>query len=100
MLELDERLGLNQSQADTIERLLLEKTPPLRVENPPADLEQEHVQQAIVFAILAEVDPKRLKAAVSSRQWRALSQSIDQGRGMRINLEHQGVFEKPARPTR
>ena len=100
MLELDERLGLNQSQADAIERLLLEKTPPLRVENPPADLEQEHVQQAIVFAILAEVDPKRLKAAVSSRQWRALSRSIDQGRGMRINLEHQGVFEKPARPTR
>lgn len=97
MLELDERLGLDQSQADAIERLLLEKVPPLRVENPPAELEQEHMQQAIVLAMLAESDQKRLKAAVSSRQWRALSRSIDQGRGMRANLEHQGVFEKPAK---
>lgn len=100
MLELDERLGLDQAQADAIERLLLEKTPPLRVENPPAELEQEHTQQAIVFAMLAEVDTKRLKAAVSSRQWRVLSRSIDQGRAMRANLEQQGVFERPAKPAR
>lgn len=97
MVELDERLGLDQTQADAIERLLLEQVPPLRVVNPPPDMEQPHMQQTIVFAVLAEVDRKRLKAAVSARQWRALSGLIDQSRGMRANLEHQGFLEKRVR---
>lgn len=101
MLELDELLGLDQSQADAIERLLLEKVPPLRVENPPAEIEQQETQRAIVLAMLAEADQKRLRAAVSSRQWRVLSMRIEQHRRMRrANLEHQGIFERPPTPAR
>lgn len=100
MLEVDERLGLDQAQADAVERILLEKVPPLRVENPPAELDQQHMQQMLVYAMLAEADQKRLKAAVSARQWRSLSQYIGQGRSIRTHLEQQGVLEKVVKPAR
>lgn len=94
MLEVDERLGLDQSQADALERILLEKVPPLRVESPVTEMDQQHNQEMLVYAMLAEADQKRLKAAVSARQWRMLSQYVSQGRGQRENLEQQGLIEK------
>jgi hypothetical protein len=100
MLELDDGLGLDQTQSDTIERLLLERTPPLNVENFSLENGQEHMQQTVFCAMLAEADQKRLKAAVSVRQWRVLSQYVNQGRAMRQHLENEGFLEKIDKPPR
>lgn len=94
MLDLDDRLGLDQAQSDAIERLLLEKVPALRVDPVPAEIEQQHMQQMIVFAMLAQADQQRLKAAVSPRQWRVLSQHVQGGRGNMAMLRAQGLLEK------
>ena len=94
MLELDDRLGLDQSQADALERLLMEKVPPLRVDPVPPEMEQQHIQQMLVYSMLAQADQRRLKDAVSARQWRALSQFIQQGRANMPHLRQQGLLEK------
>jgi hypothetical protein len=51
----------------------------------------------LVYLTLASVDQKTLQAAVSDRQWLALSTLMNQGRAMQSWLEEQGLLEKSGR---
>jgi hypothetical protein len=92
LLRLDDILALDQRQHDEIERLLLEKEPPLRVEILERQ-SNEHAEQMLVFHVLAEVDQKALKAAVGEERWKTALTLANQGRSMRSWLEGQGLLE-------
>ena len=93
MLKYDDMLGLDQRQYEEIEKLLLEREPALRIDR-PANRQDMHAQQMLVAMVLAEVDGKRLQAAVSERQWKTLAQLTNQGKAMRSYIEAQGLLEK------
>ena len=42
--------------------------------------------------VLSAGDARSIRAAVSERQWRTLSQLMNQGRAMRSWIEQQGVL--------
>ena len=96
LLEIDDTLGLDQTQYDSIERLLLENEPPLRLDghSPGRQRQDLHAQQMLVYMVLSEVDGKRLQGAVSERQWKTLSQLANQGKAMRSFIEQQGILER------
>ena len=96
MRKYDDMLGLDQRQYDEIEKLLLEREPPLRVEG-RSDRNFMQSQQLLVLMVLSEVDAKRLQAAVSDRQWKVLAQLANQGKAMRSHIEAQGLLEKGAK---
>jgi len=48
----------------------------------------------LVLMVLAEVDAKPIRAAVSERQWKGLAPMLNQGRAMRSAIEAQGFLEK------
>ena len=93
MHKFDDLLGLDQRQYDEIEKLLLEREPALRVDQPgtPQNL---HAQQMLVWLALSEIDAGRLQAIVSGRQWQTLAQVANQGKAMRSYIEAQGLLEK------
>jgi len=96
MLRIDDAIGLDEKQHDTIERLLVAREPPLRADD--ADRQPNpHAEQMLVYLTLASVDQKTLQAAVSDRQWLALSTLMNQGRAMQSWLEEQGLLEKSGR---
>jgi hypothetical protein len=92
----DDILGLDQGQYDEIEKLLLEREPPLRVEG-PVNRNAMQAQQMLVFMVLSEVEAKRLQSVVSDRQWQVLAQLANQGKAMRSHIEAQGLLEKGAK---
>jgi hypothetical protein len=92
----DDTLGLDQGQYDEIEKLLLEREPPLRVEG-PVNRNAMQAQQMLVFMVLSEVEAKRLQSVVSDRQWQVLAQLANQGKAMRSHIEAQGLLEKGAK---
>ncbi len=94
MAKLDDMLGLGQAQYETIERLLLAKEPPLRIEGPEPARHDQHARQMLVYMMLAEVDGRRLQEAVNERQWKTLSQLTNQGKAMKSYIEAQGLLEK------
>lgn len=92
----DESLGLDQRQYDEIEKLLLEREPPLRVHGRFQRAELGAMPM-LVLVVLADIDANRLKAAVSERQWRVLAVQANQGNAMRSHIEAQGLLEKVAK---
>jgi hypothetical protein len=90
----DEGLGLDQSQYEGLEKLLIEKQPPLRIFVGPAG-SQPAAQQAMWLVPLAldEVGEKRAREVISDRQWKLLSRTILQAKQMRPHLEQTGILE-------
>lgn len=92
----DDMLGLDQRQYDELEKLLLEREPPLWVDR-PFNAAHMHAEQMLVPMVLADIGAKRLQAAVSDRQWKTLAQLASQGKAMRSYIEAQGLLEKVAK---
>jgi hypothetical protein len=94
LLRLDDAVGLTERQHAEIERLLLEREPPLRLDAPrgPGTAQAE---QMLVYFVLAEVEAKALRKVLDERQWRSLMKHANQGRAMRSWLEQQGLLEQP-----
>ena len=92
----DEVLGLDQRQHEEIEKLLLEKRPPLRIDRAAARLQVDQ-ERLLVWMILSEIDAKRLRSVVSDRQWQVLAQWANQGKMQRSHIETWGVFEEGAK---
>jgi hypothetical protein len=92
LLRLDDMLMLDQRQHEEIERLLLDKEPPLRIEVLDRQ-SNEHAEQMLVYHMLAEVDQKALKAVVGDERWKTVLTLANQGRSMRSWLEGQGLLE-------
>jgi len=92
MLRLDDTLALTQEQHDVIERLLVEKEPPLRLDARTRQ-RNEQAEQMLVFMVLAEVDQKALKDAVGEDRWKTVLTLANQGRSMRSWIEGQGLLE-------
>jgi hypothetical protein len=86
-------LALSKTQHETLEKLLLERAPALRIEGESPSFNDSNLRRQIVFMVLAEVDTKKLKAVVSERQWKTLGNLTSQGRAMRSWIEAQGVLE-------
>jgi len=95
MSKLDESLGLDQRQYDAISAELLAHEPPLRNDPQAMGRIDSNMRRHIVLMVLAELDAKPLRNAVSERQWRVLSLQMNQGRAMRSAIEAQGLLEKP-----
>jgi hypothetical protein len=95
MSKLDESLGLDQRQYDAISTELLAHEPPLRNDPQAMGRIDSNMRRHIVLMVLAELDAKPLRNAVSERQWRVLSVQMNQGRAMRSAIEAQGLLEKP-----
>ena len=93
LARLDDTLALSETQHETLEKLLLERTPALRIEGESPSFNDSNLRRQIVFMVLADVDAKKLKAAVSERQWKTLGNLTAQGRAMRSWIEAQGVLE-------
>ena len=94
MLKFDDVMGLDQKQYEDLEGLLLERTPPLRVENFVNRQDIQHLRPMIVWAVLATIDAKRLRAGLSPRQAALLEQFRAQGKAMESHLDAQGLMEK------
>ena len=94
MTKIDESLGLDQRQHDLIVAELLGREPPLRIDEQPAGQFDANWRRHLVLMVLAEVDAKPIRAAVSERQWKGLAPMLNQGRAMRSAIEAQGFLEK------
>lgn len=96
MLKLNDLMGLDQAQYEQLEKQLLDKQPPLRIEG-FASRQNQHAQQMLVFMVLSEIDGERLRAGVSERQGKMLAQFAAQGKAMRSFIEAQGLLEQETR---
>lgn len=98
LVTLDESLGLSAEQHAAIERFLLDREPPLRIDGGPRQA-NAHAEQMLVYLTLSRVDQKSLQAAVTPRQWLALAMLVNQGKAMESWLEQQNLLE-PREPKR
>lgn len=94
MVRLDEALALSQEQYAEVERLLLGKEPPLRI-NGTTRPRADQAEQLLVFMVLAEVDQQALKAAVGDERWKKVVVFANQGRQMRSWIQGQDLLESP-----
>jgi len=90
MLRLDDMLALDQQQHDTIERMLLEREPALRLDAASRQ-RNDHAEKMLVYMVLSEVDLKALRATVGEDRWKAVLTLSNQGRSMRSWIEGQGL---------
>ena len=95
MSKLDESLGLDQRQYDAMSAELLAHEPPLRNDPQALGRIDSNMRRQLFLMVMAELDAKPLRSAVSERQWRVLSLQMNQGRAMRSVIEAQGLLEKP-----
>lgn len=93
LAKLDDTLGLDQRQHDVLVRELLAREPALRTDTDSLDRDDANLRRNLVLMVLASGDARSIRAAVSERQWRTLSQLMNQGRAMRSWIEQQGVLE-------
>lgn len=93
MAKLDESLGLDQRQYDALVTELLAHEPPLRNDPQALGRADSNMRRHLVLMVMAELDTKPLREAVSERQWRVLSLQLNQGRAMRSAIEAQGFLE-------
>lgn len=96
LLRLDDMLALDQEQHEELERLLLEREPPLRLD-PPSHQRNDQAEKMLVFMVLAEVDQKALRATVGEDRWKAVVMLANQGRSMRSWIEGQGLLQPQRR---
>lgn len=95
LLKVDDAVGLDAEQHRLVEAALHAREPRLRLDE-SARRSNAHAEQMLVYSTLADVDAAPLQAALSERQWRALSTLMNQGRAMRSWLEQQGLVERSA----
>ncbi len=91
--KLDDTLGLDQQQHEVIVRDLLGREPALRTDADSLGRDDANLRRNLVMMVLSAGDARSIRAAVSERQWRTLSQLMNQGRAMRSWIEQQGVLE-------
>lgn len=92
LLKFDELMGLDQKQHAELEQLLLERQPPLRLEGFTSG--NRNLQRVIVWIVLAEIGPERLRAAgLSAAQEQAVMQYANDGKDMRIDFEEMGLLQ-------
>lgn len=94
----DEVAGFDRRQFDELERLLLEKRPPLRMNGgalPGLGGQAQTFQMSpwLVGMALADIGEKRVREVVNDRQWTVLSRAAVMGKQMRPHLEQQGMLE-------
>lgn len=92
-VRVDETVGLDQQQHDVIVAELLAREPALRIDSDALGRDDPNLRRQLVMMVLAGGDARRIRAAVSERQWRTLAQLMNQGRAMRSWIEQQGVLE-------
>ncbi len=97
LVKMDETLGLEEKQHELIERTLLEREPALRVDELSPEQDNAHLQQNLVYMVLASADEAAIRKGVSERQWRTLALLMNQGKAMRSWIEQQGILEGPPR---
>jgi hypothetical protein len=90
MTQFDAALGLTSEQHEAIRQLLLER--PIRVSAPRLRQHGGHFIPFVCRYALSQVDPKRLEACVSPRQWKSLAEAIEQGRGMVQHLKQTKII--------
>jgi hypothetical protein len=95
LLKVDDAVGLDAAQHRLVEQALVAREQRLRLDE-AARRSNAHAEQMLVYSTLADVDAAPLQAALSDRQWRALSTLMNQGRAMRSWLDQQGLVERPA----
>lgn len=93
LVKMDEAIGLDERQHELVEQTLLAREPALRVDELSPDQDNAHLQQNLVYMVLASADQAVLKKAVSERQWRTLALLMNQGKAMRSWIEQQGILE-------
>lgn len=91
--KLDATLGLDQRQHAALVQELLAREPALRIDSESLGRDDPNLRRNLVLMIMAGGDARRIRETVSERQWRALSQLMNQGRAMRSWIEQQGVLE-------
>jgi hypothetical protein len=91
--KLDDTLGLDQRQHEVIVGDLLAREPLLRTDADSLGRDDANLRRNLVLMVLSGGDARSIRAAVSERQWRTLSQLMNQGRAMRSWIEQQGVLE-------
>jgi hypothetical protein len=94
MTKLDEQIGLDQRQHDVIVAELLAGEPPLQIDEQPSAQFDVNWRRHLVLMVLADLDAKPIRAAVSERQWLGLTPMLNQGRAMRSAIEAQGFLER------
>lgn len=98
LVRMDDMLGLTQAQHEVLEKALLAREPGLRVTELAPEQDNAHLQQNLVYLVLAGCDPAPLRKSVSERQWKSLALLMNQGKSMRSWIEQQGILEPPATP--
>jgi len=93
LAKMDDMLGLTQEQHDLLERTLLASQPRLRTDELSPEQENAHLQQNLVYMVLAGTESGPLKKATTERQWRTLALLMNQGKSMRSWIEQQGILE-------
>jgi hypothetical protein len=93
LAKMDDMLGLTQDQHDLLERTLLASQPRLRTDELSPEQENAHLQQNLVYMVLAGTESGPLKKATTERQWRTLALLMNQGKSMRSWIEQQGILE-------
>lgn len=91
--KLDETLGLDQKQHAALVEELLAREPALRVDAESLGRDDPNLRRNLVLMVMSGGDARRIREAVSERQWRTLSQLMNQGRAMRSWIEQQGVLD-------
>lgn len=90
MAQLDVALGLTSEQNEAIRGLLMEK--PLRINPMKIRMHGNHFAPFVCRYGLARLDQVKLKSMVNERQWKTLSQLIEQGKGMAQHLRQQKMI--------
>ena len=90
MAQFDAALGLTSQQHAAIRGLLLER--PVRVSPPRLRQHGGHFIPFVCRYALSQIERERLEACVSPRQWKALSEAIEQGRGMVQHLKQTKII--------
>lgn len=93
MIRFETSLGLDQSQHDALEALLVEFRPKLQHSFGTAPQVLQYGDALVRLAIL-DIGDARLRTAVSGRQAQMLWQYSQQMTGQRQHLESQGVLQK------
>jgi len=94
LVKLDDALGLDQSQHDVIQKVLMSREPALRIDSESLNRDDPNLRRNLVLMVLAGADRSPLRAALSPRQWQALSMMMNQGRAMRSWIDQQGVLDE------
>ena len=93
LVRLDDQLGLSERQHAVLEAELLAHEPPLRTDEVALARDDQNLRRNLVYLVLSQLDQKRIREAVTERQWPTLAVYRNQGQAMRSWIEQQGVLE-------